>query len=83
MLEGKKHSRTPIEAELVSIFEKKLEIHPIGITDNILETGQDSLKMFVAFDTVEKYFNFKLDIDALAETPTIEALARMIDEASK
>ncbi len=78
-----KHAKTPTETELISIFEKQLEIHPIGITDNILETGQDSLKMFVAFDTVEKTFNFKIDIDYLTENPTIEALARSIDEASK
>jgi len=78
-----KHAKTPTESKLISIFEKQLEIHPIGITDNILETGQDSLKMFVAFDTVEKTFNFKIDIDYLTENPTIEALARSIDEASK
>jgi amino acid adenylation domain-containing protein len=78
-----RHPRTPTEEQLVAIFEKNLEIHPIGINDNILDTGQDSLKMFVAFDTVEKHFHYKIDIDKLTENPTIEALARSIDEASK
>jgi len=77
----KKHARTATESDLVDIFERHLEVHPIGVTDNILESGLDSLKLFVAFDTVEKHFKIKIDIDHLAENPTIEALAKSIEQS--
>ena len=73
-----KHAKNPVEEQLISIFEKHLEVYPIGITENILQAGHDSLKLFVAFDTVEKQFNIKLDLDNFIETPTIESLSVII-----
>ncbi len=74
-----KDAGTPTELQLIEIFERQLEIRPIGTRDNILDSGLDSLKLFVAFDTVEKHFKVKVDIDFLVETPTLEALGEYID----
>ncbi len=77
------HARTVTESEIIAIFEQQLGVSPIGITDNILETGNDSLKLFVAFDTIEKHFNIKVDLDLLTRDPSIQALAKRIDDLKK
>jgi amino acid adenylation domain-containing protein len=75
-----KHASNPLEDQLISIFEKHLEVYPLGVQDNILQAGHDSLKLFVAFDTLEKTFHLKLDLDNFIKTPTIEALALSIHQ---
>lgn len=74
------HAKNPIEEQLISIFERQLETFPIGITDDLLKTGHDSLKMFVAIDSVEKEFKIKLDIDSFVKAPNIEALSLIIKQ---
>ena len=73
-----KHASNHVEEQLISIFERHLGIYPIGVSDNILLAGHDSLKLFVAFDAVEKDFNITFDIDSFIKTPTIEAFALII-----
>ena len=75
-----KHASNPVEEQLVSIFEKHLEVYPVGVLDNILQAGHDSLKLFVAFDAIEKAFHAKLDLDNFIANPTIEALAITITQ---
>lgn len=70
-----KHASNPIEDQLVLIFEKHFEVYQIGVQENILQAGYDSLKLFVAFDSIEKTFGIKIDLDSFLENPTIEALA--------
>ncbi len=71
--------KTAVEEELREIFERILEVHPISITDNILELGADSLRLFVAFDEIEKKYGKKLNIDVIVETPTIEKISIEIE----
>jgi amino acid adenylation domain-containing protein len=66
------------EEALVAIFEKALKISPVGTNENFLETGANSLELFVALSEVEKYFNIKMDIDAIIKTPDIRSLAAHI-----
>jgi amino acid adenylation domain-containing protein len=73
-----KHAGNPTEEQLIAIFEKHLETHPIGVDENILQAGYDSLKLFVAFDTIEKHFNIKLDLNSFIANPTVEALSIII-----
>ncbi len=68
----------PIEKSLIELFEKHLEIYPIGVKDDILKAGHDSLKMFVAFDSIEKEFGIKLVLDDFMEEPTVESLAKIV-----
>lgn len=75
-----KHASNHIEEELISIFEKYMGVYPIGVSDNILEAGHDSLKLFVAFDAVEKKFNITFDIDRFVENPTIENIALIVKD---
>jgi len=73
-----KHPSNPIEDQLVLIFEKHFEVYQIGVQENFLQVGHDSLKLFVAFDTIEKTFDIKFDLDSVLKTPTIEAMAVII-----
>lgn len=75
-----KHASNHVEEQLISIFERYMGIYPIGVTDNILKAGHDSLKLFVAFDAIEKKFNITFDIDRFIEIPTIENIALIIKD---
>jgi amino acid adenylation domain-containing protein len=68
------------EEELKEIFERILEVSPLGMTENLMEAGADSLRLFVAFDEVEKRFGKKLSIDSIIEAPFIRDIALQIDE---
>ncbi len=64
------------EQKLVDIFEKALNIKPIGVTENLFSLGADSLRLFVAFNSIEKQLGVRLNVDQLIAHPTIKELAR-------
>jgi len=70
--------KNKLQEDLKEIFERTLEVSLISITDNIIELGADSLRLFVAFDEIEKKFGQKLNIDAIVENPTIEFISNLI-----
>lgn len=74
------HPRTALEEELREILERILEVQPIGINSNILEAGADSLRLFVAFDEIEKRFGVRLNIDLIIDNPSIEFIAKYIEK---
>lgn len=81
-LEGQLLKEPPadeIELQLVGIFEKSLNLKPIGVTDNYLELGADSLRLFVAFNNIEKHFGIRISADQMLEQPTIRQIARLFD----
>ncbi|HSG67254.1 MAG TPA: phosphopantetheine-binding protein, partial [Bacteroidales bacterium] len=71
------------EKSLVEIFEKTLKISPIGVEDNFLKLGGNSLLLFVAFSEVEKKFNLKIDLKTATDSPNISSLARIIRQENK
>ncbi len=81
-VEGKEvvKAENPLQEDLIEIFERILEVNLIGIKDNIMELGADSLRLFVAFDEVEKKFGQKLDIDAIVDNPTIQYISGLISD---
>lgn len=68
-----------LEEELKEIFERILEVSPICVTENILEAGGDSLRLFVAFDEIEKRFGKKLNVDTIINAPYIRDIAKLFD----
>ncbi|MBU2649756.1 MAG: non-ribosomal peptide synthetase [Bacteroidetes bacterium] len=72
--------RTALEEELREIFERILEVQPISINANIMDMGADSLRLFVAFDEIEKRFGTRLNIDRILENPTIEFIANTVEK---
>jgi len=72
-----------LETEIVGIFESSLKIKPIGIRNNFMKIGADSLSLFLVFNKIEKKYNIKLKVDSILNDPTIEALARTINNQIK
>lgn len=67
------------EEELKEIFERILEVSPIGMDENIMDVGADSLRLFVAFDEVEKRFGKKLNVDSIIDAPFIKDIAKLME----
>ena len=72
--------RDSTEFQLVSIWEKLLKVQPIGVKDNFFELGGDSLLAVRLFAQIKEIFGESLHLATLFRAPTIEQLARIIDQ---
>ena len=74
-------SREAVEQGLVEIWERSLQVTPVGVTDNFFDLGGDSLVAVRVFSRIEAVFGRTLSIAALFQSPTITALAdRILDQ---
>jgi len=72
--------RNAVEMELTRLWEKVLHLHPIGLTDNFFELGGHSLLAVSLFAQIEKRFGKSLPLATLFRGPTIEQLARILQQ---
>jgi len=71
--------RNAIEEKLQSIWMDIIKTEqPIGIRDNFLEIGGDSIKAIRILSTVAKEFGITLSLRRMFDVPTIEHLANEI-----
>jgi thioesterase domain-containing protein/acyl carrier protein len=70
--------RDAVERGLTQIWEKLLNVRPVGVEDNFFEIGGDSLAAIELMLTIEKEFQSRLPITALIQTPTIAGLAQVL-----
>jgi thioesterase domain-containing protein len=75
--------RTPVEQQLVQIWEELLTARPIGIKDDFFELGGDSLLAVRLFDRVALACGKKLPLSTLFAGATIEHLAQAITHEKK
>jgi amino acid adenylation domain-containing protein len=73
--------RDSTEKALVDIWADLLKVEGIGTSDNFFDLGGHSLLAGQVLARVANAFGVSLPIRALFEAPTIEALARRVDEA--
>ena len=73
--------RNSTEEVLAGIWADLLEVEEIGVFDNFFDLGGHSLLAGRVLARVANVFGVSLPIRALFEAPTVEALARRIDEA--
>jgi amino acid adenylation domain-containing protein len=73
--------RSSAEEVLARIWAELLEVEEIGITSNFFDLGGHSLLAGRVLARVANIFGVSLPIATLFEAPTIEALARRLDEA--
>jgi amino acid adenylation domain-containing protein len=71
--------RTQLERELTSIWERELEIHPIGVTDDFFDLGVTSIVAATLFAAIEHDLGDSLPLGAIFRAPTIETLAQLIE----
>jgi amino acid adenylation domain-containing protein len=72
--------RTATEVRLVSIWEKLLGIHPIGIQSSFFDLGGHSLLVTNLLIEIECVFGRKLSVAAIFQAETVEQLAAVIDQ---
>ena len=72
--------RTAVEEALAGIWAELLGQERIGIRDDFLELGGHSLLAVQALARVRQLFGVEPGIRTLFESPTVEALARAIEE---
>ncbi len=70
---------SPVEEQLVEIWEKLLGVEDIGIRDNFFHLGGHSLLAIRLFAQINKQFDVKLPVSRLLDAPTIEKLAQLIN----
>ena len=71
---------TPVQKELVQVWEELLEVQPIGIRDNFFELGGHSLLAVRLVYQIEEIWERKIPTATLLEEPTIEHLAKALEE---
>ena len=54
--------RDEIERRLVTIWERELDVHPIGITDDFLELGGDSMTAAQIAVSIEKETRIRVPV---------------------
>lgn len=75
-------AETETEKELVKLWEKELLIAPIGINDDFLELGGDSLKAIIMITRVDKLFHRNVSVASFLAQPTIKTLAELIEKTN-
>jgi amino acid adenylation domain-containing protein len=71
--------RTTAEKTLAAIWSESLGLQRVGIHDNFFELGGHSLIAVKIFAQIEKRFGQRLPLATLFQTPTIENLAKLLD----
>jgi amino acid adenylation domain-containing protein len=70
--------RDETEARLVEIFEKHLEVQPVGVRDDFFELGGQSLVAIRIVSEIEEAFQRSIPIPEFMETLTVEKLAQKL-----
>jgi nonribosomal peptide synthetase DhbF len=71
--------RTDTEDLLASIWMESLEVPHVGLDDDFFELGGDSLKGAIVAAHIHTALDVELSLAAIAEYPTLSALAKFID----
>ncbi len=69
-----------IEKTLVSIWEKVLDVRPVGIHDNFFDLGGHSLTATQVISQVIKQFQLELPLQSLFQSPTVAKMAAVITQ---
>ena len=69
--------RTPLEMQLLTVWEQVLNVRDIGVTDNFFDLGGHSLLAVKLFSQLEKILGM-LPISILFQAPTVERMAERL-----
>ncbi|WP_193197108.1 non-ribosomal peptide synthetase [Nostoc sp. MG11] len=70
------------ELSLVKLWEKLLNISPVGVTDNFFNLGGHSFLAVRLMAQIQDKFGHNLTLSTLFESPTIEKLALIVSQRS-
>lgn len=72
-------ARNRMEARLISIWESVLGVRQIGVEDDFMELGGDSLQAAEMFARIEHEFGRALPSSTLSQHGTVGSLARLLE----
>src|SRR4030095_8697510 len=75
--------RRPIEEMLAGIFEETLKLDRVDLSDNFFEIGGHSLLATQVVSRAKNRFKVEIGVRNIFEDPTVEGLARRIEEAMR
>ena len=75
--------RDVVEQRLTAIWERILDIRPVGVRDNFFSLGGHSLTALRLMAEIERDFSIRLPVSVLFQSPTIESLAPMLRQQSE
>jgi len=70
--------RTPLEAHIAQVWREALRVEPIGVEDNFLALGGDSILAAQVVGRLRKALGVDLRLVHFLETPTVTAMALKI-----
>jgi aspartate racemase len=71
-------SRDSLDLQLIKLWEKVLNVRPIGLRDNFFDLGGNSLGAVRLFSEMRKLFGRGFPLSVLFQAPTVEKLADII-----
>jgi amino acid adenylation domain-containing protein len=73
--------KTRTEKELASIWSELLGVKDVGVHDNFFDLGGHSLLIIRLINEVRKALGFPLRVSEVLQNPTIDLLARLVNES--
>jgi len=70
----------PVEKKLAEIWSTVLGLEAVGVQDNFLELGGDSLRASAIISRVVATFNVEIPVRSLFESPTIAEMAALVSQ---
>jgi thioesterase domain-containing protein/acyl carrier protein len=71
-------SRDSLDLQLIKLWEKVLNVRPVGLRDNFFDLGGNSLVAVRLFSEMRKLFGRGFPLSVLFQAPTVEKLADII-----
>ncbi|MBN3925717.1 SDR family NAD(P)-dependent oxidoreductase [Nostoc sp. NMS4] len=75
-------ARDALETQLAQIWEKLLDVRPIGITDNFFSLGGNSILVLRLTAEIHKSFDKEIAVSTIFQEATIEHLADILRQES-
>jgi FkbH-like protein len=69
---------SPLEVELLDLWEDLLQIEVIGVEDNFFDLGGTSLLSVRLFAEIARRYDVQLRLTAILKVPTVRSLARLV-----
>ncbi len=73
--------RDALELRLATLMAEALGVRPVGVCDSFFDLGGDSLTTVEFLLALETALDVKIELKGFLEEPTVEALARSVNEA--
>jgi acyl-CoA synthetase (AMP-forming)/AMP-acid ligase II/acyl carrier protein len=77
---GESRPRTPVEEEILSIWQESLGVEKIGVQDDFLALGGDSIQAARILFRVNERFSMDVQISDIFTTSTVASMANLVQE---